>query len=547
MLVTNKFQTSLYLNGLPQDFEVVKVDLESMKDSNLRRLIRDLEKQLELEQTKLTDLDRESMDEHLVKILNDQLFDTGDIDTDREKTIIVLGNKSGMLSSKIFNSSNWEKFVVDHTQFSDKYPIFIDSSVIKFAEEGAKNLKRERDETFTAAPEQKKEKIETITDLQAVWDQQSQEFMEEIANLKTKYDEAVEQNQELIEAAQSNEDALQTRVSSLVSRVRELENSRMEVDENEQAQAEELTHLREVNEQLRQKIEEKSEISQPEVGTSAKTPKIFGMFDSFMKFAEDGKMDELEEMVSVLEKDNQFKLSKMTLAQFGLTPWNPNTTHFLEYVYSFRIAMNVRKFDAKTIQLLFSALPSRYSYIRPLLSSQTDYDPNDYLTIEARIIHLIVGGREKIFAEFLGLQKKNNENYLQYFQKLSDYYFFGNSKDREEMMSDPTAFQLIKDKLCRAYPNRYLPEFKRRLEGKNNLDDILQAIIQMREYFPESENNGDSEMEINVLRSRNKDWQKNAKCYRCGRTGHIKRDCFAKREAKTKKSGNSSRGKRGKE
>ena len=98
MLVTNKFQTSLYRNGLPSDFEVVKVDLESLKDSTLRRLLRDLEKQLELEQAKLLETDRESSEEYLVKILNDQLFDTKDIKSDRTKTLIVLGDKSGMLS-----------------------------------------------------------------------------------------------------------------------------------------------------------------------------------------------------------------------------------------------------------------------------------------------------------------------------------------------------------------------------------------------------------------------------------------------------------------
>ena len=164
--------------------------------------------------------------------------------------------------------------------------------------------------------------------------------------------------------------------------------------------------------------------------------------------------------------------------------------------------------------------------------------------MEWKIISLICGGREKIFSEFLSLQKRNSENYIQFFQKLCDFYFYGNAIDRTVMKTDPTAFQLIKDKLCKAYPNRYLPEFKRRLEGKKDLGDILDAIIAMRENFPDSENNRDSDMEINVLRSRNKDWQKNAKCYRCGRTGHIKRDCYAKREAKDKKSGNSSRRKR---
>ena len=314
MLVTNKFQASLYRNGLPSDFEVVKVDLESLKDSTLRRLLRDLEKQLELEQAKLLDTDRESSEEYLVKILSDQLFDTKDIKSDRTKTLIVLGDKSGMLSGRVFNSSNWEKSVVDHNQFSDKYPIFIDSSVIKFVEKGSEKLKRERDETFTFAPEQKKEKVETVNDLQAIWYDQEREFMAQIDDLKTKYNGAMEQNQQLMEAAQTNENALLTRVNTLVSKVRDLEVSRMEVDQAEQAHAEELATLRDVNEQLRQEVEANSQrVSEP----STQTPKIMGMFDSFMKFAEEGKIDELEDMVSIIENDNKFKISKLTLAQFG--------------------------------------------------------------------------------------------------------------------------------------------------------------------------------------------------------------------------------------
>ena len=109
------------------------------------------------------------------------------------------------------------------------------------------------------------------------------------------------------------------------------------------------------------------------------------------------------------------------------------------------------------------------------------------------------------------------------------------------MEEDSTAYKLIKDKLCKAYPNRFLPEFKRRIEDKTKLSELFLALIDMRENFPESEEyNRDNDMEINVLRRQNKDWQKNVKCYKCGRRGHVQRDCYAKREAKTKKSGSSS-------
>ena len=544
MLVTNKFQTSLYRNGLPPEFEVVKIDLESLKDSTLRRLLRDLEKQLELDQARLTEADRDTTESYLVKILKDEHFETNDIEgTDgRTKTLIVLGSKSGMLSGRVFNSSNVGKFVVDHTQFSDKYPIFIDSSVIKFAEQGEEKLKRQREETFSFAPEVKKEKVETVSDLQAVWQEQEQEFMAEIGDLKSRYDGAVEQNQQILEAAQNNEAILQDRVNALMSKVRELEVTKMDEDEIEVENAEndQLEALKVVNEQLKQKIED---LSKEEVKPhQTQDPKIMGMFDSFMKFAEEGKIDEIENMVTELEVENKSRISKLTLAQFGISPWNPNTTSFLDYIFSFRVAMKARdKMDAKTTQLLFSALPAKYSYIRPLIGGQQDYNPDDYSETEARIIRLICGGPEKIFSEFLNLQKRKDENFLQYFQKLKDYYFFSNKTVLKDLEKDSTAYRLIKDKLCKAYPNRFLPEFKRRIEDKTELNELFGALLDMRENFPESEEyNRDNDMEINVLRTQNKDWQKNVKCYKCGRRGHVQRDCYAKREAKTKKSGSNS-------
>ena len=59
MQVTNRFQALQYLKKLPNDFTTVKVDVESLKDKSLRRLCRDLEKQLKVEQANLN-YDRET-------------------------------------------------------------------------------------------------------------------------------------------------------------------------------------------------------------------------------------------------------------------------------------------------------------------------------------------------------------------------------------------------------------------------------------------------------------------------------------------------------
>ena len=154
MRVVDGFQTSQLLQILPSDFKVIKVDIDSLKDVTLRRLCRDIEVQHQQDQVQLSD--RVGYEERLEQVLTDGLWDTTDLD----KTLLVLGNKSGVLSGRFFNQTNFEKLLVDHTQFGGKYPIFLDSSAVKELDTGRSSsaVKRERDETFTEAPEPQRQR-----------------------------------------------------------------------------------------------------------------------------------------------------------------------------------------------------------------------------------------------------------------------------------------------------------------------------------------------------------------------------------------------------
>ena len=547
MLVTNRFQTSKYLEELPSDFKVIKVELNSLKDNTLRRLCRDLEKQTKKDPVKL-DEDRLFLETYLKEILEREYFDTTDISS----TLIVLGNKQGLLTSKIFNMANYEKFLIDHNQFSDTYPIFIDTSVIKHLDSGKETLKRERaEETFTHDPEAKRDKFENFADIQAVWKDQEDEFMSEINHLKAKYDTAMEQNQEILQAAQDNEQELKRKVIELQQA---LEITNMIVEEEEEtSKIEEINALQEANTFLRKQVEEMSNQppNNPEKLDSIKKfePKaqVAGVFDTLMQSINEGHTEQAEQLVKTLEDQKHQLQQKLTLSQIGMQPWNDRTTSFLDFMVSFNVAAaNMKIEDVKCIQLLFSALPAKYSYVRTVISAlPVDITKSKYIQARTWLIKLIVGGKEKIFHEFLNLQRKKEENYLMFYQKLVDYYLF--SKDSgikfSDLENDSTAFKMIKEKMIAAYPNRYLPEFKRRLEGKSKLNDIFTAVLDMRENFPDTEENDREQwngMGLNVLKQKNKDWQKNVKCFKCGIRGHIKRDCY-KRETKTKKSGISRR------
>ena len=309
--VTNRFQASQYLHKLSNDFKTVKVNLEALQAQVLRRLCRDIEKQFGKHQANLN-YDTEDYVEYLKDLLDEQLFDTKDI----LKSIVVLGNKKGMLTGKIFNKADYTKDLIDHRQFDDKYPIFIDTSVVKYLDEGEKDYKREREQTFSFAPDEKKQIIdssdtvqtqrETITDLQTAWAEQEIDLNVQIEEWKRKYYSAAENNENLIKVANENQQSLINKVNELTEfnqkateRVNELtefnkkatetvktlqsqvdNSSQMEIssieDEiQEVSENKELNELQQVNALLQEKIDE----MQRNQSRNSDRPKVMGLFD----------------------------------------------------------------------------------------------------------------------------------------------------------------------------------------------------------------------------------------------------------------------------
>ena len=194
--------------------------------------------------------------------------------------------------------------------------------------------------------------------------------------------------------------------------------------------------------------------------------------------------------------------------------------------------------EKQGIKLLLSALPSSYSFVRVATLTHPDYDKSDYGKTEQIMVRLIVGSKDKIFSEFMSLQKKKNENFVQYYQKLFDFLLYAYTDNRSSFETDQTAYRMIKEKMVKSFPNQLVPEFKRRLENKKNLSDIFMTVLDMRDQFPDMKNieNDNSGENLFVMRQKRDDWEKHVKCFNCGQKGHIKKNCY-KREAKTKKSG----------
>ena len=90
---------------MPSDFKVIQVSIESLKDNTLRRLCRDIERQGQFEEASLSD--RISYQERMIQVLTDDLWDTTDLD----KSLLVLGNKNGLLSGRFFNQIDYDKLL----------------------------------------------------------------------------------------------------------------------------------------------------------------------------------------------------------------------------------------------------------------------------------------------------------------------------------------------------------------------------------------------------------------------------------------------------
>ena len=536
--VASTYDSKRYLEQLPNDFEAVKVDSGSLKTTVWRRFVRNIEEALEISTAIFGgDSDWEDYAKYLAKILSEAGYETDDLTT----TLIVIGNKNGILSERSFNQSNYERLITDLNQFGTDYPIFIDTSAarILFSEDKpTEYVKRERlEDTFQTEiiPPAKKLNPETLEDLMAQWAEEREQFQEQIDMMKSRESKIREQNQELIEECGQREEELgaalkecqevkmksASEIEKFQNEIRQLKMEPMEygVDGGEEEE-EQPTPRSPIQDQTTPKRSVPNR-------SGARITSLFGSyFDPLIN-------NDAEPSQTAMGQPGR----NLSLAKIGMQPWDPNSSSFLDYLETFEASLTgVEVTHAQAIVLLFSALPPKYSYLRSIAGKHADFSIKDFDSVANILRKLIVGGTEKIFAEFEKLQKKPNEPFLHFLEKCKNYYQW-TMDDSTQIDTDATAYRMIKSKMVHAYPSRYVSEFKRRLEGKNTMSDIFMAILDMAENFPDIEDEGGNDgTDMMALRKSYDDWLKSAKCYSCGRKGHIKKNCW-KRESKTPKSG----------
>ena len=550
--VASVFNARKHLEQLPAEFKAVKVDSESLKPTVWRRFVRDLEREFKISLAAFPkEADVGDFSEYLEDVLQKQGFETDDF----KKTLIVIGNKSGVLSGRIFNQANYQRLITDISQFGPDYPIFLDTSAVRilFSEEPTEYSKRERlEETFQSDPPTKKINPETFEDLMAQWAEEREDYLGQIEALKSRESKMMEQNQELIKECTNREMELVAAVEECTKvknesdrdialfkeQIRALKTEPMEFSLGGGAEEEEdvqpqapILNEHDFTTPKRSGVHPNRSGGHPSRSATKRINPLFGtLFDPLLanETAQNGGGQG-----STGQGGRSYSLQKL-----GLQAWDPNSTSFLNYIEQFEASIaGVSITHAEAITLLFSSLPPKFSYLRSVASKHKSFDISDFESVAGILVRLIVGGSDKIFNEFTMLQKKPNENHLHFFEKLKTYYQWMDGTSPAKMEKDPTAFRMIKSKMTQAYPNRYVPEFKRRIEGKTTLSDIFEAILEMTENYPDIADDSDNGgSDVMALRKKNESWLKNVKCYKCGNKGHIKKNCW-KRESKTPKDG----------
>ena len=189
--VTNRFHASIILKQLPADFSLIKVDVESLRNSSLLKLCREMEKQLLVEEAHIKK-DKNAYQRYLKRLLDNEKFYTDDL----MKFLVVLGNPSGLLSGKTFIRTDAHQKMLDVSQISTDYPIFIDTSTRVYIQPGEEPIQNES-KLLNQLSKSEQLRPETVSNVSVAWADQD-EFDEEEFEV-SKFDYEIETKQALEE------------------------------------------------------------------------------------------------------------------------------------------------------------------------------------------------------------------------------------------------------------------------------------------------------------------------------------------------------------
>ena len=215
-----------------------------------------------------------------------------------------------------------------------------------------------------------------------------------------------------------------------------------------------------------------------------------------------------------------------SISKYGIPVWSESETTLIEHLAIVNTGLALAKVHGVTektalMSLVFQSLPQKYNWAREFLDADKEVDEAMVYLIE-----LLVGDTSQLLSDFMKVQRRRDEQLLQYFTKIRRMYAYATSKKVEELESDLVALKLIVQKLRDSMETVFATEFSKRIETKqddNSLTMTFISVALMKTSRQMTQAGHLAPVSSNIMAVK-------TTCTYCGKVGHLVEKCFKKRK-----------------
>ena len=212
------------------------------------------------------------------------------------------------------------------------------------------------------------------------------------------------------------------------------------------------------------------------------------------------------------------------ISKYGIPIWNESETTLIEHLSVVTMGLDLAKENEVTetglTSLLFQSLPQKYNWAREYLTADSVIDQKIL-----QLIELLVGDKSQLISDFMKVQRRRDEQLLQYFTKLKRMYAYATNKQIKDLEKEAVAIQLLVQKLKDSMETIFSTEFSKRIEakmdaGKLEMTDISVALMKISRQMTQAGHLAPVSSNIMAVKTT---------CAYCGKVGHMVEKCWKKR------------------
>ena len=212
------------------------------------------------------------------------------------------------------------------------------------------------------------------------------------------------------------------------------------------------------------------------------------------------------------------------ISKYGIPIWNESETTLIEHLSVVTMGLELAKENQVTktglTSLLFQSLPQKYNWAREYLTADSEIDQRIL-----QLIELLVGDKSQLISDFMKVQRRRDEQLLQYFTKLKRMYAYATNKQIKDLEKEAVAIQLLVQKLKDSMETIFSTEFSKRIEakmdaGKLEMTDISVALMKISRQMTQAGHLAPVSSNIMAVKTT---------CAYCGKVGHMAKKCWKKR------------------